>query len=425
MLRIAYLIPEYPGQTHTFFWRELTAIRELGVEVQVFSTRKPPAKIISHDWAEKAMQETVYLFPPSWRGFLGACGTLLWTSPRRWYRCGQAIIHADVPSWKERLRLLPLILIAAELAYFMKKTRLSHLHVHMCGDVANIAMLAHLLRDLTYSMTLHNSLVEFGYNQKWKWRFASFAVVISHQHLSEVQEELRGFLPPRLVVAPMGVDLDVLTHQSLYQPWTGSGICRIFSCGRLNPQKNHGDLLRALHQVRQSGLDARLTIAGGDDTSEEIHKAGLLELMKQLSLEGAVELLGAVSEPVVRGQLEKAHIFALASIHEGVPVSVMEAMAMNLPVVVTDVGGMRELVDDSKNGFIVPVRQPELMAERILRLLHDPSLAQRFSQAAREKIVQSFHSRISAETIFQLLHKIGIINYFEEVGNQKGQVKVA
>jgi colanic acid/amylovoran biosynthesis glycosyltransferase len=402
--RIAYLIPEYPGQTHTFFWRELKAIRKLGLDVKVFSTRKPPAKIISHDWAAKALSETTYLFPPALTGLLGACQVLLLTSPRRWYHCWQVLMQADVPSWRERVRLIPLIVMAAELVSLMKKQDLSHLHVHMCGDVANIALFGHLLRDIPYSLTLHNSLKEFGYNQKWKWRFASFAVVISQQHWREVQQELKGFVPSKVVVAPMGVDLQELSRRDAYVPWNGSGECRIFSCGRLNPQKNHPDLIRALHSVRESGVDAHLTIAGGDDTPEEIHKTALVKLIKELSLEGVVELMGAVSEPLVRAQLEKAHIFALASIHEGVPVSVMEAMAMNLPVVVTDVGGMRELVDDGKNGFIVPARQPKIMAEMIIKLFQDSSLARKFSQAAREKIVQSFHSGISATTIFELLN---------------------
>lgn len=404
--QIAYLIPEYPGQTHTFFWRELQAIRALGVKVAVFSTRKPPAKIISHDWASQAMAETTYLFPPSGRGLLGALGVVLATSPRRWYRLWQAVRQADVLSWQERLRLVALIPMAAELAYFVKKQRLSHVHVHMCSDVANIALLAHLLRDIPYSLTLHNSLREFGSNQKWKWRFATFAVVISQQHLREVQTELAGFLPSRVAVAPMGVELAVLTRREPFRPWSGDGVCRIFSCGRLNPQKNHGDLLRAVHQVRQAGIDVRLTIAGGDDTPEEIHKTALLELMRQLDMTGTVELLGAVSEPVVRAQLEQAHIFALASIHEGVPVSVMEAMAMEVPVVVTDVGGLRELVDDGQNGFIVPPRQPEQMAAKILTLVQDPELAKRFSRAARAKIEQSFHSGISAATILRLLDEV-------------------
>jgi colanic acid/amylovoran biosynthesis glycosyltransferase len=404
--RIAYLIPEYPGQTHTFFWRELNAIRKLGVEVQVFSTQKPPAKIISHDWAKRAMGETSYLFPPGMAGLWGAFKMLLRCGPRRWGRCMRAVFQADVPSVSARLRLLPFIVMAAELAALMEKRGLSHVHVHMCGDVANIAMFTHLLRDISYSLTLHNSLSEFGSNQKWKWRFAAFAVVISQRHLSEVQEELCGFLPPQVVVAPMGVDLAELSRLTSYKPWTGSGVCRIFSCGRLNPQKNHGDLMRALHQVRQAGLDARLTIAGGDDSREEIHKAKILELIEELALDGRVELLGAVSEPVIRAELEKAHIFALASIHEGVPVSVMEAMAMNLPVIVTDVGGMRELVDDGLNGYIVPARQPGLMAERIITLLRDPHQAQRFSQAARQKIEQSFHSGISAATIADFLESI-------------------
>jgi colanic acid/amylovoran biosynthesis glycosyltransferase len=404
--RIAYLIPEYPGQTHTFFWRELHAIRKLGVEVKVFSTQKPPSKIISHDWAKMAMRETTYLFPPGPAQLFGAFAMLLRCGPWRWWRCLRAVMQADVPSLSERFRLLPLIIIAAELAALIEKQGLSHIHVHMCGDVATIAMFAHLLRDIPYSLTLHNSLSEFGFNQKWKWRFAAFAIVISRRHLSEVQEELHGFLPPQVVVAPMGVDLAALSRQTSYHPWSGSGICRIFSCGRLNPQKNHGDLLRALHLVRNSGLDARLTIAGGDDSREEIHKAELGGTMKELSLDGMVELLGAVSEPVVQAELEKAHIFALASIHEGVPVSVMEAMAMKLPVVVTDVGGMRELVDDGQNGFIVPARHPELMAERLVTLLRNPDQAQEFSHAARCKIEQCFHSGISAETIVRLLETL-------------------
>lgn len=401
--RIAYLIPEYPGQTHTFFWRELNAIRKLGIEVEVFSTQKPPAKIISHDWAKMAMSETTYLFPPGPAQLWGAAKMLLRSGPWRWGRCLRAVIQADVPGLSERLRLLPLIIIAAELAALMEKQGLSHVHVHMCGDVANIAMFAHLLRSLSYSLTLHNSLIEFGFNQKWKWRFATFAIVISQRHLSEVQKELAGFLPPEVVVAPMGVDLATLSRQIHYQPFSGSEVCRIFSCGRLNPQKNHGDLLRALHQVRKSGLDARLIIAGGDDSRDEIHQADLLQLMHKLSLDGKVELLGAVSEPVIRDELEKAHIFALASIHEGVPVSVMEAMAMNLPIVVTDVGGMRELVDDGQNGFIVPARQPDLMAARMIALLRNPEQAQEFSRAARRKIEHCFHSGISAETIARLL----------------------
>jgi colanic acid/amylovoran biosynthesis glycosyltransferase len=378
----------------------------MGVEVRVFSTQKPPAKIISHDWAEMAMSETTYLFPPSLAGISGAIKILLRSGPWRWGRCLQAVLQADVPSLSERLRLISLIIMAAELAALMEKHGLSHVHVHMCGDVANIAMFAYLLQGISYSLTLHNSLSEFGYNQKWKWRFAAFAIVISQRHLLEVQEELRGFLPPQVVVAPMGVNLEVVTRQTLYQAWTGSGVCRIFSCGRLNPQKNHGDLIRALHQVRLSGLDARLTIAGGDDSRGETNKAGILKIIEELALGGKVELLGAVSEAVVRAELEKAHIFALASIHEGVPVSVMEAMAMNLPVVVTDVGGMRDLVDDGVDGFIVPARTPELMAERILALLLDAKQAQAFSRAARQKIEQSFHSGISAATIARLVETI-------------------
>ena len=75
--RIGYLVPEFPGQTHTFFWREVNALEAKGIEVDFVSTRRPPSGLISHAWAALAIQRTVYLAPLGLRGVIAVIGHLM------------------------------------------------------------------------------------------------------------------------------------------------------------------------------------------------------------------------------------------------------------------------------------------------------------------------------------------------------------
>ena len=119
----------------------------------------------------------------------------------------------------------------------------------------------------------------------------------------------------------------------------------------------------------------------------------------------SVHLLGAVSEDTVRESLEKAHVFALASRQEPLGVAIMEAMAMEVPVVVTGAGGVKELVDEGINGLLVEPQAPTQLVEAISKLLKDKELSIQLGKAGREKVIKYFHSRRSADV---LLNRIGI-----------------
>ena len=123
-----------------------------------------------------------------------------------------------------------------------------------------------------------------------------------------------------------------------------------------------------------------------------------------------VELLWSVSEQRISQGLEEAHVFALASLNEGVPVAVMEAMAMEVPAVVTNVGGTSELVDDGADAVLVQSEKPEEMADAIAQVLQNPELALSLSQKSRKKIMAKFSHGRSAETLAQCLEKLGITN---------------
>jgi glycosyltransferase involved in cell wall biosynthesis len=121
-----------------------------------------------------------------------------------------------------------------------------------------------------------------------------------------------------------------------------------------------------------------------DEVNELLHTAQRLELAD------AVALLGAVPRKEVAELLARSDIFVLPSLFEGLSNACIEAMATGLPVVVTDVGGMSELVRDGVDGFVVPPEDPAALAERIGKLIDDPTLAERFGSSGRTRVEESF-----------------------------------
>lgn len=404
---IGYFIPEFPGQTHIFYWRERQILAELGIETSLVSTRCPPKAIASHVWANEAQQNTAYLVPFTIKDFLGTSIEVLKAGPRAWLNCFAVIIKAKDMPLLQKLRLVAMISVAGKLIYLARTNGWSHVHVHSCADAANITMFASILSDITYSLTLHGpTLSGYGPNQEQKWKYASFALVVSEQLLNTVKAQLADFLPKQIAVAPMGVNLSKIKRHSQYIPWQADKPCRIFSCGRLNPVKGHNYLIHAIELLRQRGFDARLQIVGEDEQGGSGYHQELEKIIQNKSLTEYVELLGAVSEERIRQGLEEAHIFALASLNEGISVAVMEAMAMEMPVIVTDVGGMSELIDNGIDGILIPPEQPEKMADAIARVLEDKELTLSLCQKSLKKITEKFHHRKSAETLAQCLEEL-------------------
>ena len=329
---------------------------------------------------------------------MGGLWAVLRAGPKAWGQVMSAIRKADVGGLKRKLRLAGLAATGAQLAMIARKRGWSHLHVHSCGDSAHVAMFANLISGLPYSVTLHGPLEDYGPNQAMKWRHAKFGIVITQRLLKEVREQLNGSAPAEIDVAPMGVNVGTFRRHGEYVPWKGEGRFRIFSCGRLNVCKGHDDLIRAVGILRDGGMEVRLQIAGADDSLGK-YLPVLQQLIDELKLNEEVKLLGAVPEQVVRDGLDGSHAFALASLREPLGVAIMEAMAMAMPVVATNAGGVPELVSDGADGLLVPPRNPAALAEGLKRIASDPELAMRLAAAAREKVERSFQSDQSARVL--------------------------
>lgn len=404
-MRIGYLVPEFPAQTHIFFWREISALREEGIETLLISTRKPAQQIMSHRWAETAMRDTYYLLSGHVTEWLATLGFLLLRSPRRLRPLVAALRDEEYSGIRARLNLLVSLLVGARLARFAHVHRLDHVHVGSCGRSAEIAALGSILGDFAYSLSmLGPRFSTYGHQHRLKWRHAAFGLFQSQMLLTEGRERLGSDFPRRFAHAPVGVDIDRMTRSEPYVAWRPGEPCRLYSCGRLNPIKGHEDVIDAVCILRGRGIDAHLSIGGEDEQGGSGYR---LEVQKHIAKRRAssfVQLLGAVAEETNRSQYQSAHVYVMGSLDEAAgAVAAMEAMAMSTPVVMCRAGATAELIEDGEDGLLTQPRNPDQLAEAVEKVLRDPMLAERLRLNGRGKIETHYSHRVSAQALCRQL----------------------
>ena len=168
--------------------------------------------------------------------------------------------------------------------------------------------------------------------------------------------------------------------------------------GRLVAEKGYREVFEAARTVRQRHQGARFVVAGPDDPD----KADAITAAEQdrATAEAGVRFLGAYEQ--VERLYAAMDLYVLASYREGFPRSAMEAAAMGLPIVATDIRGCRQVVDDGRTGLLVPARDPEALAEAIERLVADREQRVRMGAAARGKAVAEFDDRRQIEITLEV-----------------------
>jgi len=184
-LNLGYLVPQFPGQTHIFFWREIADLERLGAVPHLLSTRPPPPGLVSHDWSDAAIARTTYLGRPTPGHALTGLLRAPWSDILRERQGGEFL--------KDVLICLP---AARALIQNCRARGIGHVHAHSCGRAALICALARLMGGPSYSLTLHGALSDYGPGQGFKWRHASFATIITHRLMAEMRDVLVPTCPP-------------------------------------------------------------------------------------------------------------------------------------------------------------------------------------------------------------------------------------
>ena len=382
-MNIAYLVSQYPAINHTFVMREIRGLRQAGFTIRVISVRRPdrPAEQMTVEERSELALTRAILAVKIWRIAILLLTTLLF-KPVGFLR-GLALA-ARLGGGNPRRTAAHFIYFAEAViaGKWMIEEGYSHFHVHFSSTVG---LLVTAVFPLTMSITLHGS-DEFvdpaGFHLQQKVSACSFVCAISHFGRSQVMRFCHPSEWSKVEVSRLGVDT------ALYAPRTEReqpDLFELICVGRLAAVKAHHVLLESVSRLIRNGYRVRLRLVG--DGPER----GLLEArVGELGIESSVVFEGWRNQDAVLAFYRQADLFVLASFAEGVPVVLMEAMAMEIPCVATWVAGIPELITDGAQGLLVAPSDEEGLARAIARLLDDPELRRRLGQAGRARVLEQY-----------------------------------
>lgn len=364
-MKIAYLINLYPMPSQTFIRREIQSLERSGFSVERFAIRSFPSQLVdTQDMEEK--EKTQYLLG---RGFLGLLQATLWTMVSRPVPFIKALILATQLARRSGRGLVLHWIYLAEacvLLSALRRTSCEHVHVHFGSNSTDVALLTRILGGPTYSFTIHGpeefdrpaqlslgtkvehaafvvTVCEFGRSQLFRWS--------SFEHWSKIH------------VVHCGVDQSYLNRQPTPVPDINQIVC----VGRLNEQKGQLRLLQALSLLQKQGVSFKAILAGDGPMRKELENE-----IQSSGLQDTVTITGWLNGEQVLQYLLDSRAMVLPSFAEGLPVVIMEALALGRPVISTYVAGIPELVHPGENGWLVPAGSIADLARAIAEVLKTP-----------------------------------------------------
>jgi colanic acid/amylovoran biosynthesis glycosyltransferase len=399
--RLAYLLSSYPAISHTFFLNEITELRKLGFSIDVASINKPawPPGMPSLQEAS-ALETTFYVKDVKPARALFTLLKIVFAHPRVVVRGLRAALQLD--GWNLPATAYALFYLAEALLLgdWLRRRGQKHLHVHFGGPVATVGMLTSMTWVIPYSLMIHGPEEFYDVDKSYLGRKvarATFVLCISDYCRSQAMKVSDPAHWAKLHVVRLGVDLHLFTPDLARDR---SGTVELICVGRLVPDKGHLVLLRAFSHLVCSGYDLRLRLIGDGAARRELES-----FIAREGLEGSVILEGSLNHEATRRKLSQADIFVLASFAEGLPIALMEAMAMEIPCVSTFVAGIPELIRDGLDGLLVPASSETALSAALERLICDPALRHTFGRAGRRRVQDLYDLRANARLLAEKLHE--------------------
>jgi glycosyltransferase involved in cell wall biosynthesis len=378
-LKIAYLVNQYPKVSHSFIRREILALEAHGFEV---------ARIALRGWAEELpdpddrneQARTRYVLQGGMIPVLTDALRVMVRHPRRFARAlGQALRMGRRSS-----RPLPYHLIylaeACRVLRWVRRSACARVHAHFGTNSAEVAMLTRLLGGPEYSFTVHGPdefIAPMGLDEKI--HHAAFVVAISCFGRSQLylRSPYRDWA--KIHVVHCGLESSFHDHPTGTTPADPRLIC----VGRLCEAKGQLLLIEAVSRLRHAGIECQLVLAGDGPLRREIEA-----LIERLDLASRVRVTGWISSDRVRAEILAARALILPSFAEGLPVVLMEAMALRRPVLTTYVAGIPELVIPGENGWLFPAGSIEDLVSAMASCLStDPTELSRMGESGYARVM--------------------------------------
>ena len=379
-MKIAYFINRYPKVSHSFIRREILAIEQQGFEVQRIALRGWDESLPDLE-DQRERERTRYVLRGGPLVLLTPVLRALLRSPRRFF--GALALAAKMARHSDR----PL---PYHLAYFAEACRMipwlsefgaRHMHAHFGTNSAEIVMLANALGGPPFSFTVHGPdefLGPMGLDEKI--RRSTFVVAISSFCRSQLylRSQYRDW--SKIKVVHCGLE------RAFYDIGDTGGVStpRFVCVGRLSEEKGQRLLIEAFARLAAKGVKFELVLAGDGPMRDELES-----LIARTGLGDSIRITGWISSTEVRDEILAARALVLPSFAEGLPVVIMEAMALRRPVLTTYIAGIPELVRSGENGWLFPASSVDDLTNAIEDCLAAPlEKLRRFGDAGHQRVVE-------------------------------------
>ena len=400
----------YPAVSHTFVLREVKRLRRENFDIRVASINSPERP--ADGMTSEEQDESSATFYVKRQGILGAARAhlaVLVTSPKSYFTGLWFALRLAGTDLRRLIFAVFYFVEAVILGHWMESQELRHLHVHFANAASTVGLIASRTFPIQFSLTVHGP-DEFydapGLRLAEKIVGASFACCVGQFARSQLMKLSLPGEWGKFEIVPLGVDPQLFTPRPFRSaPETFEILC----VGRLVPAKGQYVLVAAVSRLVKSIPNLRLRLVGDGPDREGLERA-----IAAANLSRHVVLEGSVNQDRIRDYYRQADIFVLASFAEGVPVVLMEAMAMEIPCVSTFVAGIPELIRSEIDGILVSPSDDSALASAIKRLIDDSSLRHRLGIAARRRVMDKYnldHNVIHLAEIFA-----------DRIGNRAGQL---
>jgi colanic acid/amylovoran biosynthesis glycosyltransferase len=396
-MRIAYLINQYPKVSHSFIRREIAALERLGIDVVRIAIRGWDGELVDENDREERAR-TRYVLAGGAPTLLLAVIRMLLTRPAQLMRA--AALTLRMSRRAERPLAVHLIYLAeaCEIVLWLKAAGVSHLHAHFGTNAAEVAMLVNALDGPDWSFTIHGP-EEFDkapvIGLAEKLRRCNFVVAISSYGRSQIYRMVARPQWGKVKVVHCGLDPSYFSDLSVS---SGTKTRRFICVGRMCEQKGQLLLIEAARQLFLRGHDFELVLVGDGDMRADIEA-----MIVRCSLQRSVRVTGWLGSTAVREEMAAARALVLPSFAEGLPVVLMEAMALGRPVISTFVAGIPELVQPGINGWLVPAGDTEALVRAMLDCLEtSPDRLAAMGAAARDRAFSRHCVDVEAAKLGQL-----------------------
>jgi len=402
-LKLGILVSQYPARSHTFVRREIAALRAQGASVKVFSIRKLAESEIMDDLDREAYDTTTAILPASPGSLAGSHAAAWLRSPLTYAKAARHALSHRLPGARNMVWSTFYLVEATILARHLKREGVQHLHVHFANAGANIARLAAQLAGITWSMTLHGACdFEYPYGAMLapKLREAAFTICISRYGMSQAMREVDPAYWDRIGLSRCGIEPADMPEPR--GPAEKRDTLNVVCVGRLSAEKGHLGLLEGFAQAKRRLPGLRLTLVGDGPLRPRVESR-----IRELGLGDCVELTGGVSEPDALRHIKSADLFVLASFMEGIPVVLMEAMTLRVPVIAPRIAGIPELVEDNVSGLLFHPADWSDLGVKLERLARDAELRERLAEVAERKVADEFAMPHAVDGLVKRLAGLG------------------